>query len=180
MTLDTRVFISGPIDGEAAFALALRAVLTAGGTLDRLNGAIIERTAEGRAPAWMYEKPAGKEVLARWESWQKSDSIATPPQGLPAATTCYYRADGSPLVPVSEPGGRPACAVEVSWDTAFRYRGPAGGCCDLHAAALIWLYDNLPEGCGFVWRNEFTGEDNVGLSGLGEFTQGSDYGGVLR
>ena len=59
-------------------------------------------------------------------------------------------------------------------------RGPAGGCCDLHAAALIWLYDNLPEGCGFVWRNEFTGEDNVGLSGLGEFTQGSDYGGVLR
>ena len=31
------------------------------------------------------------------------------------------------------------------------------------------LHNNLPDGCALVWRNEFTGEDHVGLNGLYEF-----------
>lgn len=55
---------------------------------------------------------------------------------------------------------RPACWVEVSFDTAYGYRDAQGrGCGDLHAQLVFDLgawFDEREIGWG--WQNEFTGE----------------------
>lgn len=164
MTLNTSVFIRGPIDGPTAFRLALQAVLTVDG---EQPGAL--DTAETK------HTPQG----SKW--WANHDQIMTvPDQGLPAWTFCDYMADGSPIAETDQyddddDDGRyltlPACQVEVRWDTAYGYQRPhLRSAAALHGAAIVWLHEHLPQGCSLVWRDEFDGSDHEGLTGLEQFT----------
>src|SRR5690242_14095966 len=59
--------------------------------------------------------------------------------------------------------------MEVSFDTAYGYRGPEGGCGDLHARLVrelgAWLDGRRVR---WSWLNEWTGEVHEGYEGLSE------------
>lgn len=179
MTLNTCVYIRGPIDGPTAFDLALRAILTVDGSLDRYDTARVVHDSKGSLPEWVQAQ-LDADPSANVEYWRRRDDRfrTTPGQGLPGSVDCYYMADGTPLEPVdmyerdADEGDdacllRPACQVEVSWDTVYGYsRHHVQGASGLHAAAIVWLHENLPDGCSLVWQNEFTGGFHEGLDGL--------------
>jgi hypothetical protein len=103
--------------------------------------------------------------------------------GLPAWLIVQYGPDG-PLLRDDdcncEDGYRclscrkPDGFIEVSFDTAYGYRGSNGeGCGDLHAA----LVDRLGAWCdqrrlSWAWYNEFTGEWFAGREGLSDLGDG--------
>lgn len=160
MTLHTRVHLTGEITPEAAFDLALRAILTAAGEEHRLEHALIKRNPS----------------LSASEDTYIGTVIG---QGLPAITDARARRDGSltqpdgpdPDFPDEQPwGDRSPWTVAISWDTAYGYSGPTWpNAASLHGGALIALHGGLPEGVTVRWENEFTSEWNDGLAGLEEF-----------
>jgi hypothetical protein len=87
---------------------------------------------------------------------EAADSIMNlPGQGLDAWVIVYHR-QGEP--------------VEVSIDTGYGYRGPDGGCRDLHARVVAELGQWLDsKGIAWSWQNEFTGETHPGYEGLADF-----------
>lgn len=112
-------------------------------------------------------------------------------QGLCALMDVHYGPDGpmkrecycDELVdfPEAEPGEDRRCSgcqapeafVEVSFDTAYSYTGPFGGCGDLHSALVDRLGAWCDErGLSWSWQNEFTGEWHVGRDGLDELGDG--------
>lgn len=92
-----------------------------------------------------------------------------PMQGFDAWLMVKYR-EGGPLR--AEPEGHdedcepdcswphaPAHYCEVSFDTAYSYSGPEGGCGALHARLLFELGQWLDErDIDWSWRNKFPGE----------------------
>ena len=158
MTLHTIVHLSGPIEIEPAFDLALRSILTAADEMHRYAAAVIERD-----PEWMRgyaERYIGTQVG----------------QGLPGITDAEALADGALFQPDQpeegeEPwGDRTPWRVSVSWDTAYGYSGKTwNSASTLHGAALTVLHGALPEGVTMRWQNEFTSEWSDALDGLDEF-----------
>ncbi len=54
---------------------------------------------------------------------------------------------------------KPACWVEIHFDTTYGYHGPEGGCGALHARLLYELGQWFDERhIGWGWQNEFTGD----------------------
>lgn len=65
---------------------------------------------------------------------------------------------------------RPACWLEISFDTAYGYRDEQGrGCGDLHASIVAELGKWLDErGIRWLWKNEYSGEIHSGYEALNE------------
>lgn len=184
MTLDTRIWLHGPIDGDTAFRLALRALLAAADREAETSTAQVVEHAAGTLPDWLAVHahssgdPAG--AAARAEKYRRRhDTISTViGQGLPGIVECDYHADGSPLASedvYDEDEGegylsQRACQVQLSWDTGYGYEVRKGfGCTELHARALVLLHASLPDGVTMTWRNEYSGEVFDGLDGLPGF-----------
>lgn len=187
MTLHTRVYLDGPIDGEAAFKLALAAVCTAAGRASDIEGAKIDRQAEGDLPDWVKSIEPGSTnkqgftYTPEWIEMQRATraSISTVPgQGLPAWTDCFYMTDGSPLAAedIYEGEGEDryldqrACHLSVSWDTGYSYSDGGIDCSTLHARAIVLLHSWLPDGVKLRWVNEYSGDEYEGLDGLETLT----------
>lgn len=147
MTLDTKIGLMAPVPLES-----LR---------DRCNELL------GAADA----KPMGPEAWYSETRWVYGNAGN---QGLPAWLMIYYSPDG-PLPEeedrdeIEEQYRNPTGMVmEVSFDTAYGYRGPNGsGCGDLHAWLVselgAWLDERRVPWC---WQNEFSGEWFFGTEGL--------------
>ena len=186
MTLNTRIWLHGRISGEAAFRLALAALLKAADRSDEVDTAEVERKAAGSIPQWVLDRDGGAWIDAepgRREAWTaRTDRINTAiGQGLPGIVDCRYRQDGAPLavddVIEHEDGeddwvSQRRCHVQLSWDTAYSYNhGRHSSAGSLHAEALVHLAASLPEGVTISWENEYTGaiHDGVTAEALGEF-----------
>jgi hypothetical protein len=87
--------------------------------------------------------------------------------GLPALMWVIYRPGLEPRRTPEESAEcdeddypRPACWLEIHFDTGYGYRDEQGrGCGDLHAQLLFDLGQWLDEReIGWGWQNEFTGE----------------------
>ena len=193
MTLDTRIWLHGTIKGEDAFALSLHALLKAAGHKTEVGTGHTRRYSAGELPEWVADVKPGDKMLngSDWTEERiemhraKRDSISTViGQGLPGIVDCDFRADGSPLAPedVHEEFDsrwhdspeevtveQRACQVQLSWDTAYSYNEGGMGCTELHARALVNLFQTLPAGVTMTWQNEFTGDVFAGLDGLVEF-----------
>lgn len=187
MTLHTRIWLHGPIAGEDAFRLSLRALLKAAGRESEESTALIDRRAVGTLSKYAADKKVG-DVLRNGHVWTaentendraKCDQIYTRiGQGLPGIVDCDYRADGQPLASEDVWAtefedetylDQRACQVELGWDTAYSYNVRGMGCSELHGVALINLWQSLPAGVTLQWQNEFTGEIFDGLNGLDSF-----------
>lgn len=185
MTLNTRIWLHGRISGEAAFRLALAALIKAADRSDEIGTAKVERAAAGSISQWALDRDGGDWIDAepgRREAWTaRNDSINTViGQGLPGIVNCKYRQDGEPLavedVVEHEDGedwvSQRRCHVQLSWDTAYSYNhGRHSSAGSLHAEALVHLAASLPGGVTLSWENEYTGaiHDGVTAEALGEF-----------
>jgi hypothetical protein len=153
MTLDTRIYIHGPADYREVFV--------------KCNQLI------GADEGVRFEDKPGN-------IWNK------PGQGLCALLDVYYGQGGTALRKPGDharycdgeadecfsPCGVP-CWLEVSFDTAYGYRGPEGGCGDLHARLVAELGRWLDgKGVRWSWQNEFTGEIHQGYEGLDGLASG--------
>lgn len=155
MTLNTQVWLKGPIDSEEAFTLALDAICQAAERPQDAKSAKVFRepnqisTRAGQGlPAWL---------------WLDRD-----PNGGALYTDDQYDTNdvGSPDRPYLT---NFACAVSFSWDTAYSSREGANGDVDcdlLHARALVYVHGHLPPGVTLKWRNEYTGDVFDGVDGL--------------
>ena len=106
-----------------------------------------------------------------------------PDQGLCAWLMVHYR-PGTALRAKLEhdedceadcdyPGHVLPCWAEVSFDTAYSYRGPEGSSGGLHARIVAELGKWLDgQGIPWSWANEFTGEVHEGYEGLTELAPG--------
>jgi hypothetical protein len=164
MTLDTRVYVQGRIDYREVFVKC-----------NQLIGAHegIKFTDEPVADWKDGERIPGPED-GEWTIWNK------PGQGLCALLDISYRR-ADPLREADEhakycdgdtddcfaPCGVP-CWLEVSFDTAYGYKGDGGeGCGDLHARLVAELGQWLDgKGIRWQWRNEFTSEVHSGYERL--------------
>lgn len=168
MTLDTRVYIIGEIDAMDVFKRCN----------ELLKAPESVKTTTKQTGRWNK----GQEIIESTDPWI---TFNHPAQGLPALMDVRYRKDG-PLRTAEQhaaheefcniPGNdyyhedegdcdgehtsRPACWMEVSFDTAYSYRGERDeGCGELHANLLRELGNWLTaSGVDWKWRNEFTGE----------------------
>jgi hypothetical protein len=158
MTLDTKVIIQTPTDAREVFDFC-RSLL--GCT---------------NANPWRAIEPDG-----RWSLNPGWGNVLG--QGLPALLKVQYGPDGplqemkyddEGLEEVGVGPHDPAGFIEVSFDTAYSYRGLNGeGCGDLHSALVCLLgawcdQRHLP----WIWCNEFTGEWHKGVDGLDELGAG--------
>jgi hypothetical protein len=169
MTLDTRIYVHGPVDHREAFVV-----------FNRLLGAH-----EGIRFSDEQDKSYRD---GEWAVFPDSPwTIANDPdQGLPGWLMIHYRPE-APLrtaaaVAACDEDCEPdcdgtyhsrACHLEVSIDTAYSYHGPDGGCGDLHAR-LVAEFGHWLDGKGvrWQWKNEFTGEVHWGYEGLTELGAG--------
>jgi hypothetical protein len=162
MTLDSRVYIH---DDLALSDLVAKCEQLIGAPRD-------VRFTDSQDRSWKD----GKSFVEPHSPWTFSND---PGQGLCAWLLIYHRIE-APLRPTSaehEPDicdedcdgawHDPACWLIVSLDTAYSYRGPDGGCGDLHARIIAELGQWLDErGIAWSWRNEFTGDLHQGYDGL--------------
>ena len=161
MTLNTKIWLTGAIDGETAFDTALQAILVAGRSTKPADEVKRWVTPAGQLPGWLPTNTSTDPALLLELFACDVDSISTElGQGLPAAVQCLYHADGSALT-VAEAGAE--SQVKVSWDTSNWYASGTYGCADLHAAALCHLASLLPSGVDLSWENEYTGDTHEGV-----------------
>jgi hypothetical protein len=166
VTLDTSVYVQGPVNPLAVFIkcnqlLGAHEGVKCSDELDTIYSS--------DAKSWLPGPPNGRRTL-----------MNEPSQGLSAWLMLHYRAEG-PLQKAgehskycdgpdecSQPDGcATPCWVEVSFDTTYSYRGPEGGCGDLHARLVAELGRWLDElGADWSWMNEFTGEIHHRYDGL--------------
>lgn len=168
MTLDTRVYIADRIDYREVFVKCNQLIEAHEG---------IKFTDEPVSEWEDGERKRGPED-GEWLIWNE------PGQGLCALLDVSYRKDGplrSPgdhsryCEPEDHCGGNcaPSAWVEVSFDTAYGYSGPEGGCGDLHARLVAELGRWLDgKGIRWSWQNELTGEIHRGYEGLEELGMG--------
>lgn len=159
MTLNTHIYLTGPIGARQAFETATSVILKTAGREGE--------TAKVDPPRESWDGP-GVELLS-----------TVPGQGLPAWVMCHYRKDG-PLAPVDQYDDdddyeeepyliRPACDLELSWDTAYGYKDNGLSCTQLHVLALIELRRVLPAEVAMKWKNEYSGKINAELEGFEDF-----------
>lgn len=168
MTLDTRIFILDPVDPQEVF--------------DFCNGLLGAKN------------PRFKEGPSDWDTDKEVIHLDNEPgQGFPAWLMTKYRAEGTPLYSEDmtkrdsdpeyydeedEDGKdlyRPACFMELSFDTAYGYQDEFGGCTTLHARYIVDLYNFLLEkGVRIKWQDEFTGDIHDGIHGIEDFLGGGD------
>jgi hypothetical protein len=177
MTLDTRIYVLEQVDVPALFRHC-QLVLTPYDEDKR--GPDRQLSTDGQDETW----EAGEHQVRGHEPWTIENKVG---QGLPAWLMLHYRPDG-PLRSAEDAAAhnedcdedctgawhRTACWAEISYDTAYGYRGTGGmGCGDLHAVLVgevgRWLDER---GIGWSWRNEFTGEVHTGYESLTELMTG--------
>jgi hypothetical protein len=179
MTLDSRIYIQGPVSHLAVFIkcnqlLGAHEGVKCSDELDTIYSNVTK--------SYLPGPPNGRRTL-----------MNEPSQGLNAWLMLHYRAEG-PLQKAGdharycedceEPEGcATPCWVEVSFDTSYGYKGPEGDCGDLHARIIAELGHWLDElGVDWSWMNEFTGEvhhrydglANLGAGGLKALTWPTD------
>lgn len=167
MTLDTRIYVHDPVDYWQVWVRCNQLIGADEGT----------RFTDEPEPHWKDgERTRGPEG-GDWSIWNE------PGQGLCALLDISYRKN-APLRAEPEPCDQycehdddwqhaPACWLEISFDTAYSYTGPEGGCGDLHARLVAELGRWLDEaGVRWSWQNEFTGEYHQGYEGLAELGAG--------
>jgi hypothetical protein len=185
VTLNTQIWLHGPIHGRTAFNLSLTALLTAANRADQIATAQISEQRAGEVPDWVLDRdPAPtQEQIDYWR--HDYDKIGTVlGQGLPGIVDCEYRDGGSPLATEDvyedeDEGEEPYITqrksqVELSWDTAYGYNENGLSCSMLHAKALILLYESLPDRITLTWQNEYTGDIFEGLNGLDRLLDNGD------
>lgn len=168
MTLDTRIFILDKVDPHEVFNFC-----------NDLLGA---------------KNPRFKEGPSDWDTDKEVIHLDNEPgQGFPAWLMTKYRAEGKPLyekdvtmldmdpdyyAEIESDGSRifkPACFMEISFDTAYSYQDEFGGCSTLHARYIVDLYNFLLEkGVRIKWQDEFSGAIHEGVDGIEEFLGGGD------
>lgn len=107
-----------------------------------------------------------KTVREQMKTWRNGERFVEPGaawtmynragQGLCALLDLEYR-PGAPLrVADEDEGFEPECWIEVSFDTAYGWRGPNDEKCgDLHAVLIAQLGQWLDEGgIRWMWRND--------------------------
>ena len=170
MTLDTRIFILDEVDPHEVFNFC-----------NDLLGA---------------KNPRFKEGPSDWDADKEVIHLDNEPgQGYPAWLMSKYRAEGKPLYekditlrdtdpdyyddPAVESDGsrvyKPACFMEISFDTAYGYQDEYGGCSTLHARYIVDLHAFLlAKGVRIKWKDEFSGDIHDGIHGIEEFLGGGD------
>ena len=168
MTLDTRIFILDPVDPKEVF--------------DFCNGLLGAKN------------PRFKEGPSDWDDDKEVIHLDNEPgQGFPAWLMTKYRAEGKPLrdkdmtrhdldpdeyAEDDEYGKevyKPACFMEISFDTAYGYQDEYGGCSTLHARYIVDLHAFLlAKGVRIKWQDEFSGDIHNGIHGIEEFLGGGD------
>jgi hypothetical protein len=163
MTLDTTVYIHNQIDAHAVFAKCRE-----------LIGATGRHTFTDK-PGWANDgtrflgNDLGQGLPALLSiGYRPGGPLCTPEQSAEHDEDCNlsggdYYDPAEPLCSGTHPR-RPACWLEVSFDTAYGYRDAHGrGCGDLHAALVARLGQWLDEqSVRWSWQNEFTGEVHDG------------------
>ena len=168
MTLDTRIYVLDKIGHRDVFLKC-----------NQLIGATENtRSTDKQDQSWRKGEP----VEVPGNPWTISNK---PGQGLPGWLMIHYRPD-APLRADEAAhdedcegeddcswNHRRACWLEVSIDTAYGYRGPEGGCGDLHARLVAELGQWLDtRGVRWQWKNEFTGEVHDRYDGLTDLGSG--------
>jgi hypothetical protein len=179
VTLNTRIFVLGQVDHRELFAKFNQLIGADEGT----------RFSDDQDQAWHHfdGEPAGvgEFVTPPDGPWTIAND---PEQGLCGWLMVHYR-PGAPLVTDAQAAEHDedcddsegdctewhdrACWLRISFDTAYSYTGPDGGCGDLHARLVAefgkWLDDH---GIPWQWQNEFTGEVFDRYDGLTELGKG--------
>ena len=168
MTLDTRIYLHDRADYREVFVKCNQLIGAHEGI----------RFTDEPVSDWKDGKRLRGPEDGEWTIWN------APGQGLCALLDLSYRKDAPLRAPgdhyrYCEPdecdgGCAPACWLEVSFDTAYGYRGDNGeGCGDLHARLVAELGRWLDgKGVRWSWQNEFTGEIHSGYEGLTELGAG--------
>jgi hypothetical protein len=151
MTLDTRVYVRGPVDHKALFVKCNQLIGAHEGVkFSDKDGCISNAPAQG-LDAWLiinYGSPLRDGTCPRMPHEPDDDD------------DCWQN-------------HKPACYADVSFDTAYSYSGPDGGCGDLHARIIAELGHWLDtRGLAWSWKNEFTGEVHERYAGLTELGTG--------
>lgn len=170
MTLDTRVYVVDHVEPMELFRQC-QALLTPYDADRRPperqrwredawsgDGRVLMNEGMQGLPAWLIMHHGGERPYRTPERAAKHDLCNVPGADYydPNERTCT--GEGHP----------PACWYEVSYDTAYGYRGPDSmGCGDLHARLVaelgLWLD---ARGVRWLWLNEFTGEVHAGYEAL--------------
>jgi hypothetical protein len=161
MTLDTRIYVVDEID--------LRELFT------KCQSLLTQYDEQGRAPeqqrSKMYPGSLDNEPMQDLPAWLMVHHGGERPHRT-AGDGWKYAEPGDPVCTETEHS--PVCWYEVSYDTAYGYRGPDGmGCGDLHARLIAELGAWLDgKGVRWKWQNEFTGEVHEGYDRLIELASG--------
>lgn len=174
MTLDTRVYVIDEIDLRELFTKC-QSLLTpydeARRTPDQQKSKLYPKSLDNEPmqdlPAWLMVHTGGERPHRTAEQAAVHDYCNHPDS--PDAE--YYEADAPVCVKTEHD---PVCWYEISWDTAYGYRGPDGmGCGDLHARLVAELGAWLDaRGVRWKWKNEFSGEVHEGYERLIELASG--------
>jgi hypothetical protein len=187
MTLDTRVYVTSPVNVQDLFLECQRLISI---TDEQGREPAQQKSTDTQDETWRD----GKSFVEPGSPWTISNE---PGQDLPGWLMIHYRPGGmyrtpddaavhercnhpdcdyydlaEPICDTSE--HKPACWAEVSIDTAYGYRGPSRtGCGDLHAAFVAGLGEWLDaRGIEWKWLNEFTSEVHQGYERLDELVSG--------
>ena len=174
MTLNTAVYVIDPIDPHEVFRFC-QGMLTKYDTEHRrpeaqqwtekqdstyIDGAwqvqpgipwSLDNQPGQDLPAWLMLSHGGGQPLVTPETAAKHD-----PDWCNIPEASDYDED-EPICDGST--HKPACWLQVNFDTTYGYRDNGMGCGDLHAALVAELGQWLDErGVRWLWKNEYTGE----------------------
>lgn len=172
MTLDTRVYVIDHVDLAELF-VKCQSLLTAYDekhrTPDQQRTKAYPESMDNEGgqglPAWLMVHHGGE------RPYRTAQQIADHDEDCNLPSSKYYDADEPECDgTIGYVHRRQPCWYEVSYDTAYGYKGPDGmGCGDLHARLVaelgMWLDT---KGVRWKWKNEFTGEVHEGYDRLTE------------
>lgn len=152
MTLDTRVYMHGPVDYREVFVKCNQLIGAHEGIkVTDENGSIWNHPGQGLCALLDVYYGDGVPLVKPGDHDRYCDG---------EADECFA------------PCGVPRW-VEVSLDTAYGYREDGLGCGDLHAKLVAELGRWLDgKGIRWSWQNEFTGEVHQGYEGLADLGEG--------
>ena len=154
MTLDTRIYVHGPVDRRELFVKCNQIIGAHEGVRFREDDDSIRNEPSQGLDAWLwiYARPEGPLVTPEQAAAHNED--------CEGEDNCSWAHDR-------------ACWAKVSFDTAYSYQGPEGGCGDLHTRYVADLGQWLDgKGIRWQWQNEFTGELHWGFEGLEQLGSG--------
>jgi hypothetical protein len=174
MTLDTRIYVVDEIDLRELFTKC-QALLTPYDDQHRtpeqqqskLHPESLDNEPMQGLPAWLMVYTGGERPYRTAEQ-----AVAHEYCNHPDSPHAKYYGPGDPVCTETEHD--PPCWYEVSYDTAYGYRGPDGiGCGDLHARLVAELGASLDaKGIRWKWRNEFNSNVYEGYDQLIELASG--------